>query len=282
MPDLSAAVVVEPLAVTNEASLQHAWKLGRPPRSPLVASGDAQVRRAARSDRAATVGADSLMRAQSACRMTAPVRHPHPGDCSAASPPGVYRLRKVQAAATFSDRSRAQGDFLVIVRCRGELRARSSHQIVAPNVPQLRLVWQAPAGSPVKQAIPSSASIPSSARQQLQEKGSRAEAGAGHAGPGGRQRAHHRRAGQERPRGRALRRGEGAPGSFQAGDRQPDPGRREPHRPRTRRAETKVQEATVALHATSDKAKIASLTRLRDQAKADVDLTRTSIWRRWR
>jgi len=39
----------------------------------------------------------------------------------------------------------------------------------------------------------------------------------------------------------------------------------------------KVQEATVALHATSDKSKIASLTRLRDQASADVDLTKTRI-----
>ena len=35
----------------------------------------------------------------------------------------------------------------------------------------------------------------------------------------------------------------------------------------------RVQEATVNLHATSDKAKIASLTRQRDQAQAEVDLT---------
>jgi RND family efflux transporter MFP subunit len=39
----------------------------------------------------------------------------------------------------------------------------------------------------------------------------------------------------------------------------------------------KVQEATVALHAASDKAKIASLTRQRDQAKSDVDVTRGRI-----
>ncbi|MDE3165052.1 MAG: HlyD family efflux transporter periplasmic adaptor subunit, partial [Acidobacteriota bacterium] len=39
----------------------------------------------------------------------------------------------------------------------------------------------------------------------------------------------------------------------------------------------KVQEATVALHATADKSKMASLTRLRDQAQADVDLTRSRI-----
>src|SRR5579862_4518202 len=35
----------------------------------------------------------------------------------------------------------------------------------------------------------------------------------------------------------------------------------------------KVQEATVNLHETSSKAKVASLTRQRDQAQADVDLT---------
>ena len=39
----------------------------------------------------------------------------------------------------------------------------------------------------------------------------------------------------------------------------------------------KVQEATVALHAASERSKIASLTRLRDQAAADVDLTKSRI-----
>ena len=38
-----------------------------------------------------------------------------------------------------------------------------------------------------------------------------------------------------------------------------------------------MEEATVALHAASDKSKIASLTRLRDQAQADVDLTKSRI-----
>src|SRR5208337_2038277 len=39
----------------------------------------------------------------------------------------------------------------------------------------------------------------------------------------------------------------------------------------------KVEEATVALHTASDKSRIASLTRLRDQAQADVDLTKSRI-----
>src|ERR1044072_7421100 len=83
---------------------------------------------------------------------------------------GAYRLRKVQASATLPVAPARQGDFLVIVRCRGELRARSSHQVIAPNVPQLRLVWQAPSGSAVKTGDPVVRFDPSSARQQLQEK----------------------------------------------------------------------------------------------------------------
>ena len=39
----------------------------------------------------------------------------------------------------------------------------------------------------------------------------------------------------------------------------------------------KVQEANMSLHAASDKSKIASLTRQRDQAQADVDLTKSRI-----
>jgi hypothetical protein len=39
----------------------------------------------------------------------------------------------------------------------------------------------------------------------------------------------------------------------------------------------KVQEATVDLHTTSDRSRIASLTRLRDQAQSDVDITKARI-----
>src|SRR4029077_15070135 len=39
----------------------------------------------------------------------------------------------------------------------------------------------------------------------------------------------------------------------------------------------KVQEATVDLHAASDRSRIASLTRQRDQAQADVDITKSRI-----
>ena len=67
---------------------------------------------------------------------------------------GAWQMRRLQAATRLPVAPARKGDFLVIVRCRGELRARSSHQVVAPNVPQLRLVWQAPSGGPVKAGDP--------------------------------------------------------------------------------------------------------------------------------
>ncbi|MGA2197396.1 MAG: membrane-fusion-like protein, partial [Bryobacteraceae bacterium] len=39
---------------------------------------------------------------------------------------GIYRLRKVQADVSFPVAQARHGDFLVIVRCRGELKAARS------------------------------------------------------------------------------------------------------------------------------------------------------------
>jgi len=84
---------------------------------------------------------------------------------------GIYRLRQVQAAGTLPTTPARQGDFSVIVRCRGELKAKRSVQITAPvNVPSLRIVWQAPAGSAVKEGDAVVRFDPSSTQQQLQEK----------------------------------------------------------------------------------------------------------------
>lgn len=64
-----------------------------------------------------------------------------------------------------------KGDFFVSVRCRGELKARTTLQIVAPlNVPDLRIVWMAPAGSKVSAGEVVVKFDPSSAKQQLNEK----------------------------------------------------------------------------------------------------------------
>src|ERR1035441_4348015 len=46
----------------------------------------------------------------------------------------------------------AGADFLVLIRCRGELAAERSVQIYAPMVPNLRIAWMTPPGEGVKQA----------------------------------------------------------------------------------------------------------------------------------
>lgn len=83
----------------------------------------------------------------------------------------LVRLRIAQAATSLPSSPARKGDFLVIVRCRGELKARRSVQIAAPvNVPELRIIWLAAAGTPVKAGDSVIKFDPSSARQQLQEK----------------------------------------------------------------------------------------------------------------
>ena len=84
---------------------------------------------------------------------------------------GVYRIRQTQQ--TVSDLPVAparQGEFLVIVRCRGELRAGRSVQLYAPIVPNLRISWLAPSGEVVPEGQPVIKFDSSSAEQQLVQK----------------------------------------------------------------------------------------------------------------
>src|SRR5580700_12156357 len=84
---------------------------------------------------------------------------------------GAWRTRRAQAATSLAVAPVRKGDFLVIVRCRGELKARRSVQLTAPvNVPDLQIVWLAPAGDTITAGQPVIRFDPSSARQQLQEK----------------------------------------------------------------------------------------------------------------
>jgi HlyD family secretion protein len=83
----------------------------------------------------------------------------------------LVRMRIAQAASSLPSSPARKGDFLVIVRCRGELKARRSVQIAAPvNVPELRIIWLAAAGTALKAGDSAIRFDPSSARQQLQEK----------------------------------------------------------------------------------------------------------------
>jgi len=188
---------------------------------------------------------------------------------------GVYRLRQVQAAGTLPQAPARQGDFSVIVRCRGELKARRSVQITAPvNVPSLRIVWEAPPGGAVKEGDPVVRFDPSSTQQQLQEKDAalkQAQATLDQAVADARITAEQdqrdlstakydlEKAKMEASKAEIVSKLQGEQSRIDLG-----------------LAEQKllVQEATVNLHATSDSAKTASLTRQRDQAQAEVDLTK--------
>jgi multidrug efflux pump subunit AcrA (membrane-fusion protein) len=191
---------------------------------------------------------------------------------------GVYRLRQVQAAGTLPTAPARQGDFSVIVRCRGELKAIRSVQIVAPvNVPSLRIVWQAPPGSPVKAGDPVVRFDPSSTQQQLHEKEAalkQAQATLDQASADARITAEqdHRdlstskydveKAKMEASKAEIV-------SALQGEESRIDLGLAE--------QKLRVQEATVDLHDTSYRARIASLTRVRDQAQADVDLTNSRL-----
>jgi HlyD family secretion protein len=185
---------------------------------------------------------------------------------------GVWRLRKVQAAATLPMAPARKGDFLVLVRARGELWARDSRQIVSPNVPQLRIVWQAPAGSAIKAGDPAIRFDPSVANQQLREKDAalkqaqatleQAEANARITAEEDKRELSAAQYAVEKAKLEASK--QEIVSAIQGEESRIDLGLAE--------QKLRVEQATVQLHAASDQHKIGSLTRVRDQAQLDVDL----------
>jgi HlyD family secretion protein len=84
----------------------------------------------------------------------------------------VYAFRPAAAttSTTLPLATARRGEFLVTVTCRGELVADRSSQVIAPNVPNLSIVWMAPANSPVKEGEPVVRFDASGAQRQLKEK----------------------------------------------------------------------------------------------------------------
>jgi HlyD family secretion protein len=190
---------------------------------------------------------------------------------------GVYRFRQVQAAVTYPVAPARKGDFLVIIRCRGELRARRSVEIYVPLVPQPRIAWLIPAGQPVKAGDTIVKLDSSASEQQLQQKDSalkQAQATLDQYLAQARITAEQDKSdladsefALEKARlqvslSEVKSRIEGEEARVDLG---------------VAEQKLKVQQATVDLHSTSDKSKIASLTRLRDQAQSDVDITKARI-----
>ncbi len=191
---------------------------------------------------------------------------------------GVQKFRTVEAASTLPTAPVRQGEFLEIVTCRGELYSLRSVQVNSPvNVPDLRIVWLAPAASKVKAGDVVIRFDPSSARQQLAEKEAalrQAEATLEQALAEARitteqdkrdlvwSRHQVELARLEVSKAEILSRLEGEVAKVNLG-----------------LAEDKftVQEATAELHAASDQAKVASLRRVRDKAANEVAITKERL-----
>jgi multidrug efflux pump subunit AcrA (membrane-fusion protein) len=189
----------------------------------------------------------------------------------------VDRYRQSQPAAILPSAPARQGDFLVLIRCRGELKAERSVQISAPMVPNLRIAWMTPPGATVKQGDTIVKFDSSSAQETLMQKEAalrQAQATLEQALAQSKITGEQdqtdladanftvERARLEASKQEIVSRLQGEASKIDYG---------------VARQKLKVQEATVDLHATSDRSKIASLTRLRDQAQSDVDLTKARI-----
>jgi HlyD family secretion protein len=190
---------------------------------------------------------------------------------------GLYRMRQTATAVDLPVAPARQGDFLAIIRCRGDLKAARSAQIYTPIVPNLRIAWMAPAGETVQTGDSLIKFDSSSATQQLAQKEAQlrqTEAGLDQALAQSRITSEQDKSDLEQAKYTVERaklevvrltiksRIDGDEAKVDLA---------------TAEQKLKAQEATVALHAASDQAKIASLTRLRDQAKGDVELTKRRI-----
>ncbi len=190
---------------------------------------------------------------------------------------GIYRYRESQPADILPSAPARQGDFLVLIRCRGELKAERSVPISAPMVPNLRIAWITPPGAVVKQGDTIVKFDSSSAKETLMQKEAalrQAQATLDQALAQAKITAEQdqadladakftvERARLEASKQEIVSRLQGEESKIDYGVAQ---------------QKLKVQEATVDLHATSDRSKIASLTRQRDQAQSDVDLTKSRI-----
>jgi HlyD family secretion protein len=190
---------------------------------------------------------------------------------------GVYRFRRVQSSDDTPVTQVKQGEFLVIVRCRGALEARHSTQFYTPMVPGLRIAWMAPPGEAIKQGEPIIRFDSSQAKQQLAQK----EAALLSAQASLDQWVAMARITVEQDKS-DLSDAQYAVETAKLevtikSIKSKIDGEEAAIAEKVAEQKLKAEEATVDLHRAADQSKMASLTRLRDQAKADVDLAKARI-----
>ena len=190
---------------------------------------------------------------------------------------GVYRMRLKATAVELPVAPARQGEFLAIVRCRGDLKAGRSAQIYTPIVPNLRISWMAPAGEMVQTGDSLIKFDSSSATQTLAQKEAalrQAEASLDQQVAQMKITAEQDKSDLEQAKYTVER---AKLDVVRLTIKSPIDGEEAKVDLATAEQKLKAQEATVSLHLASDRAKLASMTRLRDQAKADVELTKARI-----
>ena len=192
----------------------------------------------------------------------------------------AYRWQRAGTAEEATLAKVRKGEFLVVVRCRGELRARRSTQVIAPyNVPDLRIVWMAPSGSQVSAEDVVIRFDPSSAQRQLQEKETALEQAQAKLDEAV---AQARITAEQDKRDFAEARYNVERAQLEASKQEIVSALQgEQARINLGLSEKSLatREARVALHETAERAKIASLERARAQAEYEVDLTRSRLER---
>ncbi len=196
----------------------------------------------------------------------------------AASGFALHQYRRSHAVLNLPTAVARKGTFSVLVNCRGVLAARRSVQLISPvDVEDLQIVWLAPAGTEVKAGAPIIRFDPSRLRQQLKEKIAalrQAQATLDQTAAQARITIDQdkldlstavyaaQKAKLEASKQAIVSVIEGEKSDIDMG---------------LAAEKVKVQEASSELHKSSDAAKIASQTRLRDEAQAEVNRTRSSL-----
>lgn len=184
-----------------------------------------------------------------------------------------FKFRHTRTVADLPTAAARQGDFLVMVRCRGELSAYRSVQLSAPlDVPDLQIVWLAPAGSDVKAGETVIRFDPSRSQQDLKEKNAalkQAQASLDQSVAQARITAEQdkldfAKAHYEMEKARLEASKQTIVSAIQGQESEIDLGLAE--------EKVRVQESANGLHAKADEAKIASQKRLRDEAQLELNL----------
>ena len=188
------------------------------------------------------------------------------------------KMRKTQAAADLPTAKARKGEFLVIVRCRGDLAAENSVQIVAPvRVQDLQIVWLAPTSSNVSTGDVVIRFDPSTAKQAVREHTAslrQAQANVDQQIAQARITAEGdhldlAKAEYELEKARLAASQQAVLSEIQGEQSKIDV--------RVAEQKLKTQKASVELHKKADEAKMASLTRLRDQEKDELELANQQV-----